>query len=225
MTYYEENGAWEIVDTSVITTKHVIEISFRIKRRPDVFLVNILLPIGALETLNLLVFLLPVESGERVGYSITLMLALSVFLTLTVERLPKTSYPKLPLLDVKLVLDMLISCFVILFTIVGLKLYHKKGNTVPKCLQYLAYCLLFRCCKRTGEVRNRCKDSDVCETYTTAPEAVQTDTCDIDRETSTVNEVSWADVARASDVLFFLLSLVAFAISHLVFVAKIIYPE
>jgi hypothetical protein len=40
--------------------------------------------------------LLPPESGESVGYSITVLLSIVVFLTITSNSLPGTSEPRMP---------------------------------------------------------------------------------------------------------------------------------
>ena len=107
--------------------------------------------------LNLLVFLLPAQSGERMGYSITLLLAIAVFLTIAADNLPKTSFPTISILCMKLLIDMLISGLVILFTIVGLRFYHTDENTpVPRCLAAITRVLLCkRCCKRWKENERR----------------------------------------------------------------------
>jgi hypothetical protein len=43
--------------------------------------------------LNVFVFLLPADSGERVGYAITMLLAIAVFLTISSDSLPAMSNP------------------------------------------------------------------------------------------------------------------------------------
>ena len=100
--------------------------------------------------LNLLVFLLPAQSGERVGYSITLLLAIAVFLTIAADNLPKTSFPTISIICLKLLVDMMISGLVILFTIIGLRFYHTdEHRPVPRCVAAITRVLLCkRSCKR-----------------------------------------------------------------------------
>jgi hypothetical protein len=43
--------------------------------------------------LNPLVFLLPVESGERIGLSMTILLSYTIFLTLISDAIPASSNP------------------------------------------------------------------------------------------------------------------------------------
>ena len=103
--------------------------------------------------LNLLVFLLPAQSGERVGYSITLLFAIAVFLTIAADNLPKTSFPTISILCMKLLIDMIISGLVILFTIIGLRFYNTDENKpVPRCVATITRVLLCkRSCKRWEE--------------------------------------------------------------------------
>ena len=51
--------------------------------------------------LNTMVFVLPTESGERVGYAITCLLSLSVYMTFASEGLPDSSKP-LPIITIGL---------------------------------------------------------------------------------------------------------------------------
>ncbi|KAK3107149.1 hypothetical protein FSP39_008161 [Pinctada imbricata] len=82
--------------------QHKIKLVLTIQRESTFYVVGLILPITLLTMLNLLVFLLPVESGERISYSITVLLAMTVFLTIASDNLPPTSKPGLPLLCIKL---------------------------------------------------------------------------------------------------------------------------
>ena len=48
-----------------------------------------------MSSLALLTFLLPEESGEKIGLSITLVLAMTVFQQLTADSMPKFAMPKI----------------------------------------------------------------------------------------------------------------------------------
>ena len=54
----------------------------------------------------------------------TLLLAIAVFLTKAADYLPKTSFPTISVLSIKLLVDMIISSIVLFFTIVGLRFYY-----------------------------------------------------------------------------------------------------
>ena len=156
---FAENGVWDVRETRVSTGVleqgiQYLVVELDIKRRASFYLVNMLLPIGAMGVLNLLVFLLPAESGERVGYSITLLLAIAVFLTIAADNLPKTSYPTMSVLVIKLLVDMMISSLVMFFTIIGLRFYHTdESSPVPGCVAATAKVLLCKCCCNRRKIK------------------------------------------------------------------------
>ncbi|KAK3103364.1 hypothetical protein FSP39_018725 [Pinctada imbricata] len=164
---YVKNGAWELIDTKVFVQKYeemkfeVLNVELHIKRRPTFFLFTMILPIAAMGVLNLFVFFLPPESGERVGYSITLLLAICVFLTIASDNLPKVSYPEVSLLCIKLLIDMIISSFAMLFTIVGLRFYNKdQSSRVPLCISSVTRCILCFRCRKTKKKKFYVKDEN-----------------------------------------------------------------
>ncbi|KAH9487847.1 hypothetical protein Btru_067796 [Bulinus truncatus] len=74
--FYVENGEWDLVKgyiqigtiASGPSNISSAEITFVMRRRPFFFLINILLPVVFLSFLNILVFIIPVDSGEKIGY-------------------------------------------------------------------------------------------------------------------------------------------------------------
>ena len=62
-----------------------------LERKARYTILNVLIPIILLSLMDLLVFWLPPESGEKVSLGITVLLSFSVFLTVVDERLPRTS--------------------------------------------------------------------------------------------------------------------------------------
>lgn len=92
--FYVESGAWDIIDSRAEKNGYsAISFLIYIKRKPWFFLLNMIVPIIFMALLNTAVFFIPADSGERISYSITVVLALAVFLTIVGENLPKTSNP------------------------------------------------------------------------------------------------------------------------------------
>jgi hypothetical protein len=56
-----------------------VDISLITEQRPRYTVANILLPLNFMAFLGNIVFLIPTESGERILYSITMLLAIAVF--------------------------------------------------------------------------------------------------------------------------------------------------
>ncbi|XP_056000896.1 acetylcholine receptor subunit alpha-like [Ostrea edulis] len=92
-----ENGEWEIM-TFTYSSEYLTEFdmttihySLRLKRRYLYFVLNMLVPIMILSILNSVTFVIPLESGERIQYSLTLFLAFTVFLTIFEKMMPQNS--------------------------------------------------------------------------------------------------------------------------------------
>ncbi|RUS89879.1 hypothetical protein EGW08_002320 [Elysia chlorotica] len=106
--FFTQNGQWDILNMSISTRIEKIErdetslivisfhvrrkptflvlsvllpISFHVRRKPTFLVLSVLLPIVFLSLLNLLVFVIPVDSGEKISYGITVLLALSLFMS------------------------------------------------------------------------------------------------------------------------------------------------
>ena len=62
-----------------------------LERKAQYSIINVIVPIVLLSIMDLLVFWLPPESGEKVSLGITVLLSFSVFLLVVDERMPRTS--------------------------------------------------------------------------------------------------------------------------------------
>ncbi|XP_031564357.1 acetylcholine receptor subunit alpha-1-B-like [Actinia tenebrosa] len=103
---YLTNGEWTLKSTraertqvSHICCKHdVARITYtiRIKRKTLFYMTNFILPCAIIAFLTLLVFLTPVETGERMAVGVTILLALAVFFLMLEATMPKSN--DLPLL-------------------------------------------------------------------------------------------------------------------------------
>ncbi|XP_021357670.1 uncharacterized protein LOC110453148 [Mizuhopecten yessoensis] len=89
---------------------------------------NTLVPTCIIGLLNVLVFLIPAESGERVSFSITVLFAMAVFMTIVTDSLPSNSEPNGPRLCYLLSIDLDINALVTVCAILGMRLYHKPDH-------------------------------------------------------------------------------------------------
>ena len=99
-SFYSENGEWDLLtadayksDLSAKDGKRFSTLSFLIKlqRRLLFHIVNTLFPVALMALLIPFVFKLPVDSGEKVGFSLTVLLSYAVYLTLISDNIPSTS--------------------------------------------------------------------------------------------------------------------------------------
>lgn len=131
-SFSKENGAWNLMEQEIEGDDFSrFKISLKMKRKPLFMLVNILLPIIVLALLTPMVFLMPKSSGERVGYSITMLLAISVYMTIISDHLPKNSDP-MPLVSVMIFVWYVMNSSIVLIVIINTKINHTKdGRPVP----------------------------------------------------------------------------------------------
>ncbi|KAL8617711.1 hypothetical protein ACOMHN_039659 [Nucella lapillus] len=73
------------------------------------------------------VFLLPIESGEKMGYSLTVLLSYTVFLTWVTENLPPVSTDT-SILQVYLAVVLCLGCLATLLTTLVLHFYHHPAD-------------------------------------------------------------------------------------------------
>ncbi|XP_052231622.1 acetylcholine receptor subunit beta-like isoform X1 [Dreissena polymorpha] len=146
---YQENGEWELVGTSSSResaqrskeesyTYDRLRFTMKLKRRPLYHILNTIFPVILMSCLIVFVFKLPPESGERVGMSLTVLLAYAVYLTLIADNIPRTS-TSASILSSYLTIILMLSTLSVVFTIVVLDIYfnHADDETPPSWLQNL----------------------------------------------------------------------------------------
>lgn len=133
MDFYEKNGLWSVERTRIyVHTQQVENINFEILRleitlqRRSTYYIVILLPIFLINFMHILVFALPRNSGERVGFSITVLLTEVLFLTMIQEKLPEASEPGISYLIYKLLVDLLLSYSIMVVVVVSGNFYQRE---------------------------------------------------------------------------------------------------
>ena len=99
LDFYQENGEWEYVSYSKSLTTELRDgrfyklsnVYFTFRRRPQFALMNTIVPIVLFAFLSCLTFYVSIESGEKIGYCLTVLLSYAVYLTLVSESMPTTS--------------------------------------------------------------------------------------------------------------------------------------
>ena len=143
---FVSNGDWTIdkIDTSVEETDHgdccpfkfsEVVYNLQMTRKPLYHLFYLTIPSVMLMFLGLTSFLIPVESGERIGFVTTILLAMTVFLLLIPSFLPETS-DNVPILGIGLQSTMVIIALVLFSNIFVLKVFFMEG-TPPEWVQNL----------------------------------------------------------------------------------------
>jgi cation transporter family protein len=158
---FTQNGEWILTDTTAERVGdgpfEYVYFKLYLQRRSSFFIVNLFIPVVLLVLLNSMVFVLSADSGERVGYAITCLLSMTVYLTLVSDTIPKTSKP-ISVLSFVLMILLILSAFICFLTIIGLKFhFRKEDKPLPSWLIKLIRvlrCKKFKKCRWSGRIDN-----------------------------------------------------------------------
>ncbi|WAQ95162.1 ACHB-like protein [Mya arenaria] len=208
---YSGNGAWNLinktksVDVLSNASTYFATFTYEIERKWLFAMVNMLFPLVFLSVLNLLVFVLPPDSGERVSFTVTILLAIAVFLTLVGDSLPKVSEP-FPVFCYYLLAMLSLSTAMTIVTIVNLRIFHKDPSKKPPaltaCLVNVLMC--YSCTpKRKKEIyRTTLSQTNETQMNGSTHQSIQSD--HVARKT-----VTWKDVSHAVDIMSILIFVLA----------------
>ncbi|KAJ7372924.1 hypothetical protein OS493_015379 [Desmophyllum pertusum] len=135
---FVSNGDWNIdkVSRKAEQTDHgdccpfefsEVVYTLQMSRKPLYHLFYLTIPSIMLMFLTLTSFLIPVESGERIGFVTTMLLAMTVFLLLIPSFLPETS-EGVPILGIGLQTILVIIALVLFANIFVLKVFFMAGS-------------------------------------------------------------------------------------------------
>ncbi|XP_060074452.1 acetylcholine receptor subunit beta-like [Ylistrum balloti] len=230
---YSPNSLWYLKDTSfTIIESHnsqTLLMKTMLQRGPLFQVINTIVPFNMLGLLNIMVFLLPAESGERVGFSVTILLAIAVFMTIVADTLPGTSEPSFPRLCYLLIAQLGVNMLVTVFTILISRLHHKpKQQNIPSWLQkIIGKCVCFhpkfKLINSNENINNQDLNNPNIDSLETVVSIVQeAKNVDLGDEVNhrprkgvkhTCSKMSWQTVVSFLDVFSFLFFLVIYVSS------------
>ena len=99
MSKMRPNGQWAVMDawvhiegtTSSSSSYQTLSFVFKLRRKPQYVALNFMLPCIGILLLELLVFMIPPDAGEKISLGITLLLAQTVFQLVMQGDMPETS--------------------------------------------------------------------------------------------------------------------------------------
>ncbi|KAK3102917.1 hypothetical protein FSP39_014937 [Pinctada imbricata] len=164
-SFFFENPIWKVKKTTLKSVStgynNNIVCGIVLERRATFYVLNLLTPIIILMVLNSMVFALPAESGERVGFSVTLLLSVAVYMTIISDKLPNSSKPS-PILTYVLVAYLAQSALICIKTILSLRMHsHNDDDSVSKVLSSVVRIL--RCCICSCRSHEENKTDNQCE--------------------------------------------------------------
>lgn len=135
---FQENGEWEIYKVKMRRNEQTyqccsdpyvdITVNVTMGRHSMDYFINLIVPCCLISSMIFLGFILPPESGERIGLSITVLLAMTVFQQLTSEIMPSYDFPILGQYYFAIILEIGAS---VLVTTTILNFYHRTNRKMP----------------------------------------------------------------------------------------------
>ncbi|XP_060085249.1 acetylcholine receptor subunit beta-like [Ylistrum balloti] len=200
------------------------------KRKPEFVIFNLLAPVVLLCLLNITVFLLPPQSGERVSFSVTMFLSFSVYMTLISEKLPVTN--PVSIFTRYLICNVTYSALILFFTVIGLRFHlaEDENEILYGCLQRLikaVYLIFFLCGRRRRQkeddhqVALDNKSADTVSTTDSLPPVLPENHRDLNKDKN-VGDILMKDFGRLIDkfcLVFFLMMIVAGNLTFVLYIA------
>ncbi|XP_060062769.1 neuronal acetylcholine receptor subunit beta-4-like [Ylistrum balloti] len=157
---YEANGVWELRSATIeLVLGHAI-ILLTLDRRPQHYMLTLICPIILLSVLSIFTFIIPVNSGEKMGYSMTVYLAFAVLLTIFSSSLPvnsrTTSY-----LAVYLIILVIKGTSIVILTAVQVRIHDRPQNmdVSPRIQRFIRITKRVSFCCGSNAAKNRVKDT------------------------------------------------------------------
>ena len=222
---YTENTEWELLAAKCSSTEELripfVHVDIKLKRRHMHAIVNIILPVIILAIVSPFVFILPNDSGERISYSITVLLAFSVYMTVVSDQMPDSSLP-VSNLSYFLLWVMVMNAILVIVNVLQIRNYNNH-KTVPKWLS----CVVNRLrnghqCKETKKHNQISNMNDVNEQTTTHfGQQAEKQICNLEKQISISKrdsdlkegrdfevvgnkELKWSDIASFLDTFYFI---------------------
>ncbi|VDI04971.1 Hypothetical predicted protein [Mytilus galloprovincialis] len=200
--FFIPNSNWKFTSYNIQTFSwngySTLEFSMTIKRESLYYSVMVVCPTILFSLLNPLVFLLPIESGERIGLAMTILLSYAIFLNLVSAAIPASSNPMCVLLIIMIV-TIVISGVIVVLAIYSSSLFHRDKN-----MKINAYWQFIASGQPWSKNHNKI-----------AAEPINDEKPSID--CSPPVSVTWKDVSHGFDVLLMIVSYVVICFGIAVF--------
>uniref|UniRef100_A0A8W8N651 Uncharacterized protein n=1 Tax=Magallana gigas TaxID=29159 RepID=A0A8W8N651_MAGGI len=123
LQYLQPSEVWDITnhtfnvhdvfDSNLNKTNQIIFFYVQLDRKPNYVIISTVLPVIILSVLNLFCFVVPIESGEKMGFAMAIFLTFAVFLTIINDSMPKSS-DALPYFTIYLITQLVISGLIVM---------------------------------------------------------------------------------------------------------------
>ncbi|XP_071107892.1 neuronal acetylcholine receptor subunit alpha-7-like [Haliotis cracherodii] len=138
LSFFNPNSQWDIIDSSaqrvvleyIGKSSSLINFNMTLKRKPSLVILTILLPVLMLGLVNVMVFLIPVDSGEKLSFAITVLLSFTVSLSFVAGLLPQNA-DSIPVFTIFIIGLFLTSSIYVFLTIWIVQVFYRDAAIRP----------------------------------------------------------------------------------------------
>lgn len=123
--YFIGNEEWGLISTNVQKNAWKLEMKIELRRRPLFLTLTLVFPIITLSFMNVFCFVLPIESGEKMGMSVAVFLTFAVFGSILSDSMPKDS-ENISLFIVYVTVQIFLSGLSVVLETIVLRIYHAE---------------------------------------------------------------------------------------------------
>lgn len=216
-----KNVNWKVSELSIKETvdqRHSVKtMSFKISRRSLYIIINLVSPLVILCLLNLFVFYLPESSGERISFSLTMLLSFILYLNMITDRLPSTG--PISLINICIVIQFTTSCLIVLMSIVTLCIQENNQLQKPVPMAWQVFARLTSLLKST---KDNCKSkvhASSVKKNKDQEDSLEETTKDCKTNTNWIDEgnATWREISQKTNRLFFFITLIMFLVQVIVY--------
>ena len=214
-----DHGEWEIIDSraDVVSYEEIVsgatfvgyENTLILSRRYKYVMVHTILPYGTFTLLNLMIYLVPLRSGERITFSITVLLAFVFFTSDISDELPNNSM-RLSYMSVGMAALIITTTFSVMISVILCRMDLETTVPIPRILESITS-------KWYKYIQKRESSKPPPSSSPIQDEISQNENCDEKQVSIDENEeisvemtesITWSDVAKMVDHLLFYTNLI-----------------
>ena len=126
-TVFPSSIEWEMLNmTSIIYNSNFLQFDVYVKRKPLFLCITLVLPIILVSIVNLFVFILPIDSGERTSLSVTLFQTFVIVAMTVADSLPHGN--QMNIFSIILVIRLVVSSMTTIMAIVTISFHYDDGR-------------------------------------------------------------------------------------------------
>ena len=214
-----DHGEWEIIDSraDVVSYEEIVsgatfvgyENTLILSRRYKYVMVHTILPYATFTLLNLMIYLVPLRSGERITFSITVLLAFVFFTSDISDELPNNSM-RLSYMSVGMAALNITTTFSVMISVILCRMDLETTVPIPRLLESITS-------KWYKYIQKRESSKPPPSSSPIPDKTSRNQNCDEKQESIDENEevsveitesITWSDVAKMVDHMLFYINLI-----------------